>query len=70
MPELLARQGVTLSTINCAAKKLCVCAFSQSYSKRIANAKSDKYHSNVHKRGKVWEGKEVRWLRIVLPFAA
>ena len=34
----------------------------QSYSKRIANAKSDKYHSNVHKRGKVWEGKEVRWL--------
>ena len=30
----------------------------QSYSKRVANAKSDKYHSNVHKRGKVWDGKE------------
>ncbi|BDA47425.1 g11674 [Coccomyxa elongata] len=29
-----------------------------SYSKRIANAKSDKYHSNIHKRGKVWDGKE------------
>lgn len=32
----------------------------QSYSKRIANAKSDKYHNNIHKRGKVWDGKEVR----------
>ncbi|KAK9905630.1 hypothetical protein WJX75_003537 [Coccomyxa subellipsoidea] len=29
-----------------------------SYSKRIANAKSDKYHNNIHKRGKVWDGKE------------
>ena len=31
----------------------------QSYSKRVANAKSDKYHQNIHKRGKVFEGKEV-----------
>ncbi len=31
----------------------------QSYSKRVANAKSDKYHQNVHKRGKVYEGREV-----------
>ncbi|CAL5224780.1 g7522 [Coccomyxa viridis] len=29
-----------------------------SYSKRVANAKSDKYHQNIHKRGKVFEGKE------------
>ena len=31
----------------------------QSYSKRVANAKSDKYHSNILKRGKVSDGKEV-----------
>ncbi len=35
------------------------CTFMQSYSKRVANAKSDKYHQNIHKRGKVFEGKEV-----------
>jgi hypothetical protein len=32
----------------------------QSYSKRVANARSDKYHSNILKRGKVSDGKEVK----------